>query len=119
MNSAWLGLIIPLWCVLLMVGYCGILYAIIDSGEDTGIAPRLIGFYKGSLIGIAGSSTGANPLFLLAVAAIPLTCLGFSLGYFQRHVREPGLKGFAHVLGALNLLLIWGLIKWLTSTKAV
>lgn len=114
MNSAWLGLIIPLWCILLFIGYFGIMRALFESSEQPEIAPGLAKVYKNSLIG----RTGDNSMqFLLILAAVPIVSLGFSVGYFQSRTTDPGLRWFGHVLGALNILLLWALFQYLTSSK--
>ena len=116
MNSAWLGLIIPLWCMLLFIGYFGIMRAIFESGELPKISPELTAMYKNSLIGRSGDN---SVQFLLILVAVPIVCLGFSAGYFQSRTTDPGLRWFGHVLGVLNLILIWALFRYLTSSKLV
>jgi len=80
MNQEWLGLIIPLYCLLFLLAYLD-LAAIYDTDENTG--PNTYKDFMGFL-----NSHGWRIKPEVMVLALPAILVGYTAGYFQRQTNS-------------------------------
>ena len=104
-NKEWLGLVIPLWTVLFFIGYVSVFPLYYDSDEDN-ISSKLK-----RAIDLSFEHGGRITVFL-SMILMPAILLGFTTGFYQSHTASKTKKWVGHIMGGLNLILIYGLYRY-------
>lgn len=104
-NREWLGLVIPIWAVLFFISYMSLFPAIYEAEEDNS-NPKVMNFIDKSF------EYGGRLTVMFTMVFMPIILLGFTFGYFQSHTHDRTKKWFGHVVGFLNVVLIYGLYRY-------
>ena len=104
-NREWLGLIIPLWTVLFYLSYMSVFPLYYDTDENN-FNPRLKRVIDSCF------EYGGRVTVLLTMILMPAILLGFTTGLYQSHTSNKTKRWVGHVVGVLNVVLIYGIYRY-------